>query len=115
MNAPSAAYVLKRLQTSEKLRPLSVDEIARGSGVHQSQVSRIMRGDFKRVSRNVQRICKFGGIDLQSASHASSPLNDSLRNLLDGSKSREAAVARVLDAVSALVRVTSANRPLERR
>lgn len=43
---------------------LSFAEVARKTGVHESQVSRICRGEFKTRSHNVMQICMLLGIDL---------------------------------------------------
>ena len=39
----------------------STVQIAADTGIHQSQVSRLLRGQFHRISRNVQRLLAYAG------------------------------------------------------
>jgi transcriptional regulator with XRE-family HTH domain len=49
---------------------MTVVEVARSSGVHASQVSRILRGQFSTISHSVVRICTVLGIDPDTAAEA---------------------------------------------
>jgi transcriptional regulator with XRE-family HTH domain len=99
----SAIAVLQALRRWKVYSGLNQPEIASRSGVHQSQISRILRGDFKRISKNVRRLCKFAKINLHGGKRSSALLEDSLRDLWDGSKTQEKALARLLAAVGGLV------------
>ncbi|MGY4167531.1 helix-turn-helix domain-containing protein [Bradyrhizobium sp. USDA 4529] len=55
--------LLDEMQAQIAARHLSAMDISRSSGVDQSQVSRILAGDFKRISQNVMQICNFLGIN----------------------------------------------------
>jgi DNA-binding Xre family transcriptional regulator len=48
---------LADLQRYMQQRRWNISELARNTGVHQSQVSRIVTGDFKTFSSNVIKIC----------------------------------------------------------
>lgn len=47
---------LRELVASGKLNQLGIEKI---TGVHQSQVSRILSGKIKRLSKNVKLLCEF--------------------------------------------------------
>lgn len=49
--------LLADLQRCLQQRGWNISDLARFSGVHQSQVSRIISGDFKTFSSNVMQIC----------------------------------------------------------
>lgn len=72
------------------------------TGIHQSQVSRILRGDFLRLSKNVQLLCKTLCIDPHYP--ATTKKNPRLSKLVcevwDGSKKHEEVLVRLLDAVA---------------
>ena len=57
MNFAAASVVYERIKSSQKLSALTQEAIAVAAKVHQSQVSRILKGDFRRVSENVMRMC----------------------------------------------------------
>ena len=48
---------LADLQRSMSQRNWNISHLAENSGIHQSQVSRIVAGDFKMFSSNVMQIC----------------------------------------------------------
>jgi transcriptional regulator with XRE-family HTH domain len=52
---------------------MPVTEVARASGVHASQVSRILLGQFSTLSHSVVRICMVLGIDPATAEEAERP------------------------------------------
>src|ERR1039458_8847360 len=52
---------------------MQVAEVARESGVHASQVSRILLGPFRTLSYSVMRICTVLGIDPETAKEAERP------------------------------------------
>lgn len=58
------AVLLGELASKMQSRGLSVTELARRCNVNQGHVSRIMKGDFKRLSANVMRICMELEIDI---------------------------------------------------
>lgn len=39
----------------------SQSDISRATGVHQSQISRILSGNVRRLSKNVQKLCTYAG------------------------------------------------------
>ncbi|WP_458148635.1 helix-turn-helix domain-containing protein [Bradyrhizobium sp. UFLA05-109] len=45
-------------------RDLNISDTAKITGIHQSQVSRILAGDFKTLSSNIIKICIFFEMDI---------------------------------------------------
>jgi transcriptional regulator with XRE-family HTH domain len=77
-------------------------QIASATGVHQSQVSRILRGHFRTVTPNVAKLCKYANITPQmktTKNSISEELNRELVRLLDGTAKREQTVLRLLKAI----------------
>ncbi|MGB3723789.1 MAG: helix-turn-helix transcriptional regulator [Pacificimonas sp.] len=81
-------------------------EIGRLAGVDPSQVSRICRGRFKRISYNVVQVCSVLGIKIETV--ALSPrsndvswrkLEASLRKLWDDTPQGAAKISRVLETI----------------
>ena len=50
-------------------------EVSRVTGVHQSQISRILSGNMRRSSKNVQKLCKYA----ESVASSSSPRESEAR------------------------------------
>ena len=59
----SKKELLEEIQAQINARRISPSETARLCGVDQSQLSRILTGDFKRISHNIMQICNYLGID----------------------------------------------------
>lgn len=77
--------------------------------VDPSQVSRIVRGDFKTVSSNVVQICKVLGLKLETVTTPSgnrdvawSLLEASVRRLWDDSPQGAERIATMLDTIADL-------------
>lgn len=78
-------------------------------GVHASQVGRITRGEFRRISESVVQICKVLGLELDSTvlepnaeTAAWAKLQASLRGLWDKTPEGADKIVRVLDTIGAL-------------
>lgn len=78
-------------------------------GVHASQVGRITRGEFRRISESVVQICKILGLGMDltllepSAETAAwAKLQASLRGLWDKTPEGADKIMRVLDTIGAL-------------
>lgn len=90
---------LDKLRAAVASRDVTQQQIAKATGVDQSQVSRILAGQTKRASANVIRLCKFayeielpGGHDPSQ----SQSLMNALRLVWDGSSAHAEAIAQVL-------------------
>ena len=64
-------------------RRLSLTKLANDCGVDQSQISRVLAGDFKRLSHNVMQICINLGIDPLRFVEPSRPDEDVKRRITD--------------------------------
>lgn len=89
----------------EKLRSLllsgatSQTAISKATGVDQSQISRILSGNAKRVSKNVIELCKYSDQFQSSVSHDpahSASLMGALRTVWNGTPEHAEALARVI-------------------
>jgi transcriptional regulator with XRE-family HTH domain len=83
---------------------LTQQQIADGSGVHQSQVSRILGGKGKRASRNADRLCKYAEA-MGPPSGARTPRDELVASLLalwDGTPENADALRSLLNAVGRL-------------
>ncbi|MCA6108972.1 helix-turn-helix domain-containing protein [Bradyrhizobium cenepequi] len=58
--------LLASLRQRINQRSWTTTDLARNTGVHQSQVSRIIRGDFKTLSSNVLQICITLGVEIDA-------------------------------------------------
>jgi transcriptional regulator with XRE-family HTH domain len=66
-NRPRDARVLGDILRQARVSAcLSLTELQEKSGVHHTQISRIERGQFRRPSTNVQKLCKIFDINWQS-------------------------------------------------
>lgn len=70
--------------------------------MHQSQVSRILAGNFARISPNVIKICKFARIKLTVEQPASDKLREAVERVWDGSSAQENALVRLILAAGGL-------------
>lgn len=59
MLQPSQVELLDALATHVASRNITQQAIALATGVHQSQISRILSGEVRRASKNVIKICKY--------------------------------------------------------
>lgn len=88
---------------------LTDTQIGAAVGVHASQVGRITRGEFRRISESVVQICKVLGLEIDAAAlepnaetAAWAKLQASMRGLWDKTPEGADKIVRVLDTISAL-------------
>ena len=77
-------------------------DIATATGVDQSQVSRILAGNIKRLSKNVQKVCNYAKTVAPQSScqtNRSHSLTDKLLSIWDGSENHASALQELLAAV----------------
>lgn len=90
---------LEQLRSLVSARLTSQIEIAAATGVDQSQISRILAGQVKRVSKNVTSLCIFANqFDTcrQNDPSRSAVLMAALRAVWDGSQKHAEAIASML-------------------
>lgn len=90
---------LKKLRLLVTSKATSQTEISIATGVNQSQISRILSGQIRRVSGNVMTLCKFA--NEFDASRGPDPMESTvlmsaLRLVWDGSPAHAEAIASVL-------------------
>jgi transcriptional regulator with XRE-family HTH domain len=103
MKPVAASILYEQIRSSSKLTKLTQIEIARKAKIDQSQVSRILSGQFKRVSaKNLIKLCKFIGITNKRKQRVSTTLEDTIQAVWDGSRREETALVQLLRAADAL-------------
>lgn len=82
-------------------RKVTLKQISSGTGVHVSQVSRILAGKVRRASTNVRKICKFASLMSEGAesSNGFELLLETLKAAWDGTPSGAKALGNILLAV----------------
>jgi transcriptional regulator with XRE-family HTH domain len=93
---------------SDKLstKAITQQEIQQATGVHQSQISRIVAGKSKRVSPNVKKLCKYAEALRTSRQGKGSAdaevLQASILAIWDGSSAHARALQEVIHAIGAV-------------
>lgn len=98
LDTAQAKLLGMQLKLARQRRSLSLKEVAHQCGIHHSQLSRIERGQFKRLSGNVQITCEL----LHIKPHGSISRNASAAQLharLDELVSRDPRSAEILTAL----------------
>jgi hypothetical protein len=98
-----------RISAARSETTLNNEEIGTKSGVHPSQVSRIVRGEFKTLSHNVVQVCKVLGLKFETvrrpatrADASWSRLERSVRRLWDNSPNGAARLTTLLNTIADL-------------
>lgn len=109
--APKPKEIAAELRQKRALKKFRQKDMQRATGVDQSQISRIFRGDFKRISGNVEKICKYAGVSLSNTSRITTrrktltpKLRAAIAEAWDGEPETEEALAFVIRSLAALAR-----------
>lgn len=95
--------LIGRLAQRVVARRLTQEEIAKATGVDQSQVSRILTGQAQRRSRNVEKLCRYAsGLVSPSSAVVSGreQIEQAVDKLWDGSARHARAIAAALYAMA---------------
>jgi predicted transcriptional regulator len=91
--------VLERLKFAVEVLGMSQQDLAVATGVHQSQISRMLSGNVKRVSKNLKKVAAYlddlHGKDAKG-SEIPEVLADAIRFSWDGTPMHAEALARVI-------------------
>jgi hypothetical protein len=108
----SKRVLIAEIRSRMNARKLNASLIARTCAVDQSQVSRILAGDFKNISQNIMQICMYLGIDpvrlLRSApveDAATQRIAESALAVWDGTPQGADLLVSVLGGMAALQKV----------
>jgi transcriptional regulator with XRE-family HTH domain len=97
---------LRYLATLVRSRQIRQSTIALATGVHQSQVSRILSGRMRRSSKNVQILCKYANLYQQQERGNTVPSADALCEALlrvwDGTHAHAEALIKTMEAIQAV-------------
>jgi transcriptional regulator with XRE-family HTH domain len=102
MNDFPPMVIASRLKTKVERRGISQAQLAANTGVHQSQLSRILRGDFKRIGKNVRKVCHFLSVKPRDFQRSNPRLAKAITALWDGSRKHERVLIHLLKAVEAI-------------
>ncbi|MCV3243574.1 transcriptional regulator with XRE-family HTH domain [Mesorhizobium robiniae] len=98
--------IATQIDSERRKRKLSCADLARQSGVHVSQVSRVCRGRFRTVSQNTMRICNALGLAVNPDSSASCQhgrlLAEAIIAVWDKTPSDAQRLLRFIESVAAL-------------
>lgn len=104
--------LLSWLSAEVRARRLSQVEIAAASGIHQSQISRILAGKAKRESANVRKLCKYAtslrqgvGARTLAGPETRVAIDQAVTRLWDGSSDHASALVELLEAVERVQRI----------
>lgn len=93
------------LRATFKSEQMSQESLAEATGIHQSQISRILSGQVRRSSKNFILLCKFAE-NLHSERKSSKKIHPALLSALeqtwDGSTEHAEAIAKVIRSLSSL-------------
>lgn len=99
---PQQIQLLFALRSAVKARNIGLRQISDATGVHVSQVSRILAGHVKRASPNVEKICNFAKLgQLQQSSTSNEDLlRVAVNSLWDGTPEHALALSNLLGAIN---------------
>ena len=100
---PNISVPLNRLSDMVHRRVITQVQIAQATGIHQAQISRILAGQIKRPSKNVQKLCSYA-FSLSSETHRTGEavrqrLIDAIIGAWDGTKQHADALENALAAL----------------
>jgi transcriptional regulator with XRE-family HTH domain len=109
---PDQEGLLSWLSAEVRARRVSQLDIAAASGVHQSQISRILAGKARRESANVRKLCKYAtslrqGVGALTVAGPESKvaIDQAVMRVWDGSSGHASALVELLEAVDRVQRI----------
>lgn len=102
---PNIQAILDRIAKAVEAREITQVELSIATGVHQSQVSRILSGNLRRASKNVHCLCNYYVLhnsESEPTSTSSPPpdIRETLQHLITGGKVSDAALLRILESLA---------------
>jgi transcriptional regulator with XRE-family HTH domain len=102
----SSKTVASLIRREVERRGITQTELASLAQIHQSQISRILRGEFQRSSSNLKKVCECLNITELAAAkppRATARLTKAVSDVWDGSKNGEKALVRLLGALREMI------------
>lgn len=95
----------KKVGRNEESGQITQLDISTNTGVHQSQISRFIAGDFVRLSPKLKRVCLYLGISWEYSGERKLAKNNevlmtSLQRAWDGSEKHAKVISKLLDSIS---------------
>jgi len=99
--APALRSYMKNTCTTQEV-------VSQKLGIHQSQISRLLNGEYQRLSPNLKKFCDYAKIEVgirvrgKSKKQLSRKLSRVVAEVWDGSKQHEYALIRIIRSLKAL-------------
>lgn len=105
MLEPAIRTTLDNLAKAVAGKKVTQTTISLATGVHQSQVSRILSGEVKRASKNVKRLCNYYNLHISMTGPApelglSVEIQEAVIPLVTGQRKSDAALRAVLNSLA---------------
>lgn len=99
-----SAALLSQIQQFKSENSLTQEEIAKASGVDQSTVSRVLRGEKCRLDGSVVAICNYAKLNVNQGvdPRKSQVLMEALEEVWDGSMEHAAALSKIIRSLYGL-------------
>jgi transcriptional regulator with XRE-family HTH domain len=105
LNEKSAAYLAFKIREARISRGLTLEKLGLDCKIHHSQLSRFEQGKMLRVSKNLEKICKFLQIQMFPSNRhprPTEPLLGRIERLITCSASSERAIESLVSALEEL-------------
>lgn len=98
--------IAKQLEKYLEDNEMTEQMLANATNTHQSYISRLKNGNFKRITEKVENVCEYASIDLISHKKVNPAENSDLMKALgevwDGSDKKAKALAKVIVSLKGL-------------
>ncbi|MGN2434294.1 helix-turn-helix domain-containing protein [Pseudomonas viridiflava] len=93
----------RQINTARKSRRISLKTLAKSTGVHYSQISRIERGEAVFISKNLRKVCEFLSISTSVVPKAvtAEDLKEKVQGLVNTWPQSEQLIWSILEGVQA--------------
>jgi transcriptional regulator with XRE-family HTH domain len=95
--------ITRQMETRGENQP----QVSKATGVSQSEVSRILAGERRKVTDHVRALCKYAGIDVDAdteISHVQQRLSQAVRGAIGDNAMAAQALTRILEALTPVLR-----------
>ena len=101
---PEIQTILDHIARAVVARDITQTELSKATGVHQSQISRILSGNLRRASKNVHRLCNYyylhsSKTQSSATSSVAQDMNETVQRLITGRNVSDAALMQVLESL----------------
>ena len=104
---PRMAEIRSALKTAMERNGHSQPEVSKLTGVSQSNISRLLAGERKRVTKCVKKLCHYAGLDAETDAptlDAHRRLSQALRGAISDNPQAALALASVIESLAPILR-----------